>query len=136
MASLGYINGTLEKITVAGTIINCLSSCGISFSKATRKSVNKDDAGWEKTLPGTKSWSMSADIEFKADATYGLPDLFAAATGNDDVALVFTTAVSGDKKYSGNAQISSLDKTSGSEETPTFSVTFEGNGALTEETES
>jgi len=135
MASTGYINGTLEKITIGGTVINCLTSCSISFSKSTRKSVNKDDGGWEKTLPGTKSWSMNADIEFKADASYGFPDLFAAATGNDDVALVFTTSVSGDKKYSGNAQISSLEKTSGAEETPTFSATFEGNGALEQDDE-
>ncbi|HNB51103.1 MAG TPA: phage tail tube protein, partial [Anaerolineales bacterium] len=85
--------------------------------------------------PGTKSWTISGTGNLAFDATNGWSALFTAWNNQTVVAVVFQNAVTGDKKYSGNAYISSLTLTSDGNNGPvTFDFEFTGTGALTEAT--
>jgi len=67
MPTIGIANATDIKIyviTSAGpppvlaAIANATSGT-LSLSQALRVSVNKDDGGWEKALPGARSWVVA-----------------------------------------------------------------------------
>jgi hypothetical protein len=47
---------------------------------------------------------------------------------------MISSAITGDKKYSGSALLTNLKRTAGLEDNATFTVSFEGTGALTEAT--
>jgi len=134
MASTGIINATLLAIYVGSTKIDVQTSASLSLSQSTRKSLNKDSAGWESNFAGAKSWELSGDAEFEIDATEGYSALFAALIAGTQVAVKISTAVTGDKEYSGAAQITKLDMSAGVEENATISYSFTGSGALAEAT--
>ena len=131
MASTGILNGTLCKIQVGGTTIAHLTSNGVSMAHATRDASTKDSAGYKESLEGQMSWTMSGEGFFAEDATYGFEDLQTAWSARTLLTITYTTDVSGDQEYSGSAYITQLDRTDGNEESSTFSVSFEGTGAIT-----
>lgn len=133
MASTGILNGTLAKIQVAGTTVAHLTSNGIEFSHSTRDASTKDSNGWKEALEGQKSWSMTGEGFFAEDASYGYEDLYDAFALRTQVAVTYTTDVSGDQEYTGQAYITSLSRTDGNEESSTFSVSLEGTGAVTKQ---
>ena len=134
MASTGILNGTLAKIQVAGTTIGHLTSNSLTFDMSTRDASTKDSSGWKESLEGQKSFSGSAEGFFAEDATYGYEDLFDVFAARTLVVVTWTTDVTGDIEYSGSCYITSLEKTDGLEESSTFSVSFEGTGAVTKAT--
>lgn len=134
MASTGVINATLLAIYVGTVKITVQTSATLSITKSPRKSLNKDSGGWPNNYGGEKSWEMSGDAEYKADATHGFSQLFTAMINDTEVTVVFQTAVSGDKKYSGTAQITKLDLSGGVEENGKISYSFVGSGAIAEGT--
>ena len=134
MPSTGILNGTLAKIQVAGTTIAHLTSNSLTFDMSTRDASRKDSNGWKESLEGQKSFSGSAEGFFAEDATYGYEDLFDVFAARTLVTVTWTTDVVGDTQYSGSCYITSLEKTDGLEESSTFSVSFEGTGAVTKAT--
>ena len=132
--TVGPINGTLVKIEVGGSEVAHLTSVTQSFSMATRDASSKDSAGWKESLEGQKSWTMAGDGLFAEDSTYGYEDLYDAWLARTQVTVKQTDSVVGDVEYSGAAYITSLERSSPNEDTATFSVTFEGTGAITKAT--
>lgn len=116
-------------------IVTCQTNASISMSTNMFSTACKDSGGWDAKQPGLKSWTGSGEGNLAFDATNGFEELFAAWTNETVVALVFQNAVVGDKKYSGNTYVSSLELTSsGNDEAVTFSFELQGTGALTEAT--
>jgi len=130
MASTGIINATLLAVYVGAVKIDVQTSASLLITQSPRKSLNKDSAGWEANYSGAKSWELSGDAEYKADATEGFSELFAAMIAGTEVTVKLSTAVSGDKEYSGTAQITKLDMSGGVEENGSISYSFTGSGAL------
>lgn len=131
MASTGILNGTLAKIQVGGVTIAHLTSNSLTFDMSTRDSSTKDSNGWKESLEGQKSFSGSAEGFFAEDASYGYEDLYDVFIARTKVVVTWTTDVTGDMEYSGDCFITSLERTDGLEESSTFSVSFEGTGAVT-----
>jgi hypothetical protein len=77
---------------------------------------------------------MSGEGLFAEDAAYGYEDLWDAWSARTKLVLTYSDAVADDIEYSGSVYITSLDRTDGMEESATFSVSFEGTGALTKAT--
>ncbi len=132
MASTGILNGTLAKIQVAGTTIAHLTSNSLTFDMSTRDASTKDSNGWKESLEGQKSFSGSAEGFFAENASYGYEDLYDVFINRTLVVVTWTTDVTGDMEYSGSCYVTSLEKTDGLEESSTFSVSFEGTGAVTQ----
>lgn len=121
-----FFNGAVK-------IANCVST-DMDISVATRDTTSKDSAGWKTGLPGLRSWSGSANCNFDQSANYTFDQLFALVDNRTVFTFYWSTGVTGDKKYSGSAIITSLKKSGGTEENVTFDCSFEGTGALTETT--
>jgi len=133
MASTGILNGTIAKISVAGTTVAHLTSNSLTFDMSTRDASTKDSNGWKESLSGQKSFSGSAEGFFAEDASYGYEDLYDVFEARTLVEVIWTTSVVGDQQYRGNCFITSLERTDGLEESSTFSVSFEGTGDVTKE---
>jgi predicted secreted protein len=130
--SEGILNGTLAKIQVGGVTVAHLTSNSLTFDMATRDASSKDSAGWKQSLEGQRSFSGSGEGFFAEDATFGYTDLYNAYVTRNIVVVTWTTSNVGDYEYAGNCFITSLGKTDGLEESSTFTVSFEGTGAVTQ----
>lgn len=136
MATTGKFDARILKIYTGGTPVAITHQTNATFSASgeTIDVTTKDSSGFRETLAGLKSWTMSGDAMFAFDATNGYSALFTAWHDGTAVAVVFQTAISGDKKYSGSAFITNLELSGAGVGTDpaTFSFTLEGNGAITE----
>jgi predicted secreted protein len=69
-----------------------------------------------------------------SDAANGFTALKTAMDAGTAVTVMFSTEVSGDKKYSGSAYITDIGIDAADDDNAVFDVSFEGTGALTEGT--
>ena len=134
MATTGILNGTALLLYVGGTAVAHCTSHTLSVSMSTRDATTKDSAGWSAALEGLRSWEASGEGLVAFDAAYGYSDLFALITSRAAVTIKLSTEETGDKYLSGSARLTSLEESAGTEESVTFSFSFEGTGALTEYT--
>jgi TP901-1 family phage major tail protein len=140
---MAIFNGTdlILKVSPSdgGTEAKLMHSQNVSLSMNvdTIDISTKDSSGFRDLLGGQKSFSLSAD---------GLMD-FAGVAGDTEVdelfdqmfdrtAVTFTFGLSspttGDYTYTGSGFITSLEVSGGTEDAPTYSVSIEGSGALTQ----
>lgn len=131
MATTGTVNGTIIAIYVGGTKIEKQLSASFSFSHEPRTSINKDDASWETSRPGKKSWECSGESEVDEASTVAMSTLLNALINGTVLSLEYTTEVSGDTVFSGNALVTKYDKEAGVEEDAKVSYSFKGSGAPT-----
>jgi TP901-1 family phage major tail protein len=124
------MNGTLLGFYVGGTLISHSTDNSITVSHSPRSATTKDSGGWTDNLEGLREWSGSGEAMLAEDATYGHDDLMGLVVNRTEVTLRFSTEVSGDKYYQGQAYIDSLEISSAPEESVTFSYSFTGNGEL------
>lgn len=123
------------KLYAPTAALTCQVNASISFETEMFNTTCKDSTAWNEQLPGTKSWSASGTGNLAFDATNGFTELFAAWTAQTSLSIIFQTAGTGDKKYSGTTYISSGNLTSDGNDNPvTWDFEFQGTGALTEAT--
>lgn len=127
-------NGTKLGVYSGGTLIAGATNHSLSISAASIDVTTKDSLGWKEIISGLREWSISADAVVAYDATLGVEALFDALANRSKLTLKFSTEISGDERWSGSAYVTSIEKTAGLEEAVTFSVTFEGTGAITRST--
>ena len=129
--STGKLNGTLLLLYVDGTAISSTTSHSMSYELATRDATTKSSAGNEEVLPAMKSWSIDFDSMVAFDDAKGYEELRTLIDGRTEVTLLFTTADSGDPRWSGKAYLTSLSRDAALEDTVTMSGSFKGTGELT-----
>ena len=106
--------------------------------------TTKDSNSWTERLSGQKSFSLSAD-GLKDDGTtttrHNLPTLSGYAISGDEIFFDFGIDTDGDGAfetgdvvYSGSGFITSLSQSGGTDDAPTYSISIDGNGALTQVT--
>lgn len=133
MATAGVFNGTLLVVKVGGVAVAHSTSCSLSVSVDLPDSTTKDSGGFASQIQGLRSWSVATDglaVIESAAAGINVEDLYSSIASRTDVTLTFSTFVSGDKIWTGTAQIESLDFTGDMESPATFSASFTGTGAL------
>jgi TP901-1 family phage major tail protein len=135
MATTSVVNSTLMALYVLDTTykkIGHLTDASVSITHEPRDITSKDSSGWRELLEGLRSWSASGSGFFAEDATYGVEDILGNVTTRAKVTVRFMTDVSGDTYWEGTAYITSIEKTSsGAEDNVTYSISLEGDGALT-----
>lgn len=117
-------------VYVDGVKVALLTTNSFSEPRPTRETANKDSGVWVTRLPNRGSWTASATAYYAMDGSYKA--LKAKKDAGSQVTVMFSTAVSGDEKYQGSAYISDLSPDFGDDDNSTFSVSFDGDGALTE----
>ena len=139
MATTKQINSTILAIyagTTPGTKINYMNDATLSVTHSPRDTTTKDSAGWAEYLEGLRSWEMSCSGQLSYDATSVPDDFYTTNIATRATATVyFTTNVTGDIVFSGTAWVTQMENASpGQEETATYSLSFQGTGALTKGT--
>lgn len=138
MPTTGQVTGYLMKIytgTTPGVAITCQTEAALEMSVNMTDTTCKDtEPGWESAKPSRKSWSMNGSLFFSFDGTNGFSQLFGLFKDGTQVLVRFTTGVTGDKVYSGQAFVESLSASAGIDDTTTADFGFKGVGVLTEAT--
>jgi predicted secreted protein len=95
----------------------------------------KDSNAWRSILAGMRSGTMSVSglIDYQG-SYYDTADLFSAFTGQTPLTLKFSNQVDGDRSYTATGYISSLEQSAGTEDTASYSATFELSGQIQEDT--
>lgn len=140
---MAIFNGTdlILKVSPSsgGTEAKLMHSQNVSISMNvdTIDISTKDSSGFRDLLGGQKSFSLSADglMDFAGVAgDTEVDELFDQMFNRTAVTFTFTLDVTatGDYTYTGSGFITSLEISGGTEDAPTYSVSIEGTGALTQ----
>lgn len=139
MSSTGIGNGTKTALYIFESNLPVkvahLTTTDFNVTMATRPASTKDSGGWEEILEGALSWDMSASGYFAEDASnISYEDLFTYMTARGKVLCVFSSEVSGDKRYKGQGYITSLSRSAPVEDSETFDVSVQGSGTISKYT--
>jgi len=134
MATAGKFNGTSLLVYVDDVAIGHATSHTVNVNAEMIDVTTKSSSGWKDVLPGLRDWSIDCDGFVAYDATEGISEAFADLTGRTQVTLKFSTEVTGDARWTGDAYVSSIQQTAAVEDAVTYSISFAGDGSLTEET--
>lgn len=114
------------------TIIGAATSCQITQNRDMRDTSNKDSSGWKKVLPGQKSWTVSTDGLYIPGGTNNYYTLYTAWAAGTALTLTWkSSSNASDYSFSGVAYITSISLNGPLEGNATYSVTFQGDGAIT-----
>ena len=113
-------------------------TCSLSINVDTIDISTKDSAGNRTLIAGQKSFSLSADglMDFAGVAGDTEPDEIFTQMITNRTAVTFNfgfdSPATGEYSYSGSGIVTSMEITGGTEDAPTYSVSIEGTGALTQ----
>ena len=125
---MSAIKGLDVLIKVGSTVVGGQRNASLEMSAETIDTTVKSTGGWAAKIPGIKSWTSSCDgVYFLDDA--GLKAAQTAFMNGTEVKLEFSKA-SG-LAYSGQAVITSMSVEAGQEDVVSYTISFEGTGALT-----
>lgn len=142
------IMGEQIQVFLSGSTLACATSCSVNISADEIDVSCKDSAGFNSTLPGRVSWTVSSDNLFVIgdytklvdamlsktilDITFATVSNFNSQTEPDADGHRVPTGgwTSSDDLYHGKVTVSSIDLTADNGSVATYSVTFNGHGAL------
>lgn len=138
MATDGVINGTKFGVYVAGTKVAYATSASISMNHNLRDTSTKDSGGWRDQLEGQRDWEVSVEgmlifTNLDGTAVTGLTanELYSSYIyARTQFELKFSTEVTGDIKWTGQAFLTSLSADTPNEDSSTWSGSFSGTGEL------
>lgn len=133
---MAKLNGTDLLLFFDGKAVAYSTSCELTLDRAPIDASNKDSAHWAESIIGQMSWSMSASALLDYSGTAGGEELSALLIAGTAITAKFglksTVESSGDTYWSGSAWITSFSPSADNEGVVSYSVTFTGNGALTQ----
>lgn len=134
MPTTGHFSGTLLNIIVNGEIVGCQRDSSLEEQFETIDATCKDDGGARKSLPGQLSWSATMDAVTVYDAENGITQLRAIMRAKQLCSVSFTTGIPGDPIQTGQAYITGLTENAPMNDVATYSITFTGDGLLSQNT--
>ena len=127
---MSAIKGLDVLIKVGSQVVGGQRNASLEMSAETIDTTVKTTGGWASKIPGIKSWTSSCDgVYFLDDA--GLEAAQTAFMSGAAVQLEFSKGV--ELVYSGQAVITSMSVEAGQEDVVSYTISFEGTGALTAE---
>ena len=141
---MAILNGTDIKVYDSGTtvLVAYAQNGSPNLNLSLREITNKESSGWKESLEGLRDWSIDLDGAYAwTDAsgsvlTNGADDLALSSMITNRVALTIkfgsVAGATGDTYYTGSVFLTSFSVSAGTEDTSTYSMSFEGTGALTE----
>lgn len=129
------IKGLDVVISVGGKVVAGQRNASLEMSAETMDTTTKLSGGWAEKIAGLKSWTTSLDGVYVKDGV-GLDALETAFFDGEAVDVSFvkpTTAssVSYEFGYKGKAIITSMNAEAGQDDVVSYSISFDGTGALT-----
>lgn len=111
-------------------LIGLATTCTLSLATDMRDVSNKSSVGYKAVLPGQKSWTVSTEGLYNPSTGYSYIALYNAWTAGTELTLTLKNSTQ-DYYWSGKAYITSLSQNAPNEGNVTWSVSFQGTGALT-----
>lgn len=135
---------TSDSSTGSATPFAYSTECTLSISADQISTANKQSGAWASALPGQLSWSISTSALYTNQNNYStifgyyasrtpLYVTFGQITSLGDASNPINTALdSSAAHWTGKAYITNLELNAGNNEVASFSVTFTGEGQLTQ----
>lgn len=119
--------------TVTAVAIYAATECSINIETDTVEINHKDNYSnnWKEIIPAANGWSGSTNGLIFFDAANGIDDAISAQIAKTKIKVEFSTAVTGDLKWTGDAYITSCELSGSVGEVSTYAVSFTGTGPLT-----
>lgn len=131
---MALVNGTDLRIFVGTKKIAFETSCDIELSTTMIETSSKDSGAWETSIPGRKSWGLSATIQLDyndADTTvYTYDELLTAWMNQSELTVSFKTPAAQATVLTGKAYVESKPVKGGDMEIATVDVKLKGTGIL------
>ena len=125
---MSAIKGLDVLIKVGSQVVGGQRNASLEMSAETIDTTVKTTGGWASKITGIKSWTSSCDgVYFVDDA--GLEAAQTAFMNGTEVQLEFSNSAG--LSYSGQAVITSMSVEAGQEDIVSYTISFEGTGALT-----
>ena len=131
---MAVLNGTALVILVNGTAVGHAQNHSITMNNALRNITTKASAGFEESLDGLVSWSLSGDGLFAFSDANNTVDLTVFLLAGTEVTVRFTTSATTEEYWTGSAFVESIDMTSPTEDNVSYSFSLKGTSALTNPT--
>ena len=133
MATNVIFNGTSLVLKRGGTIIGASTSCTVNYTLDNFETTNKDSAHSKSYLPAATGWTMDCEAFYTTDEDPAPDDFMTDVQNRTQLTVEFNeaAATSGDYKYSGEAYLTSVSLNAPNEDAATYSLSFQGTGALT-----
>ena len=149
---MANIMGEQIQLLVSGSTLACATSCSVNISSDDIDVSCKDSAGFNSTIPGRITWTAQSDNLFVIGDYQKLVD---AMLNKTVLTLAFSTVgnwadktapdsdghvvpaggwTSANDGYTGQVTVSSIDLNADNGSVATYSVTFNGHGALAKQT--
>lgn len=132
---MAIFNGTNLGVYIDGTIIAAATDCSLSLNMETIDITTKDSAGYRELLAGMRSGSISVSglIDYQS-ADKDTVDLYTAWENRTSLTLKFSSEITSDTSFTASGFLTSLEQSGGTEDTATYSATFELTGQVTDAT--
>ena len=129
---MAVFNATLLGVYVGSTLVAAAQDVSVSMSVETIDVTTKDSSGYRELLGGLRSASFSVNglIDYTEATNESTADLATTLLARTAVTLKFSTEVTGDQSVSAEAICTSLELSGGTEDTATYSATFEATGTV------
>jgi predicted secreted protein len=129
----GNFDGRLLRLKIDGYTVACAKSCSLNITRDLLDASCKSSTGGAKEhITGQYGWSVDVSALMDFSSTIGVTDLGTAIINATQVAIDFTTGVSGDTHWTGNADPSDLSITADNGSVSEYSGTLQGTGELTQ----
>lgn len=150
---MANIMGEQIQLFLSGKTLACATSCSVNISSDDIDVSCKDSAGFNSTIPGRITWTAQSDNLFILTDFNKLVDAmlnktvltlafstvanFSGATTPDAEGHVVPSGgwTSANDMYTGQVTVSSIDLSADNGSVATYSVTFNGHGALAKSTQ-
>ncbi len=141
---MAILNGTNIRVYDSSTniLVAYAQNGSINLNLSLREITNKQSAGWKESLESSRDWTIDLDGAYAwTDAsgsalTNGADDLALSNIITNRTALTIrfgnTGGATADTYYEGSAFLTSFSVSAGTEDTATYSMSFEGTRALTQ----
>lgn len=134
---MAIFNGTELGVYISDVLIAAATDCSLSLNVETIDITTKDSQGFRELLGGVRSGSISVSglIDYVDSASNkDMADLWTVWENRTAVTVTFSkdNEDTGDLSFSASAILTSLEQSGGTEDTATYSATFELTGAITD----
>jgi TP901-1 family phage major tail protein len=133
---MAIFNGTDLGVYSDQVLIAAATDVTLTLNAETIDITTKDSSAFRELLPGLRSGSISVSglIDYVDASNRDFIDLYTAWETRAVLALKFSRSslATGEASFSANAFITSLEQSGGTEDTATYSATFELTGTIDE----
>ena len=123
-------------VYIGSTLIAAATDVTLTLNAATIDITTKDSSAFRELLPGLRSGSMSVSglIDYVDASNKDFLDLYGAWESRTALVLKFSKSslATGEASFSASGFVTSLEQSGGTEDTATYSATFELTGLIDE----